>query len=892
MKNKKIFLLCLMLFTCKVAAQWTTIGPDGGTIQNIFTNGLITVATTSGGVYYTTDNGNNWKACGDGLPGSYISSLIFVGDRIIAATYGGVYSTPIISGEWTPCNNGLTELSISSLISNGKYIYAGTQNKGVFRTSDNGANWIRLNDGLPDGPIKSLAYYGKSLFAANLSEGVFRLTNDGDEWTKVLTLRAASVAVNETKIFVVSESGALYTSTNNGDSWALNNKSNYINYIYSFGNNLFAFSNIGKSYFSDNNGENWNLIGGLNGMPISAFAKYNDNVFAATSRDGVYFSADNGSTWKPANNGIKGNDFHVLSYNNSRLFFGGNSGLYLSSDQGQSWKSIIANNTFNLGIIALTVNGDDFYVSAGNGFYVSNDNGKSWNKKNFNNSSDDLVTSLVNCGNNIFAATQSKGIYKSTDKGNSWIPVNKGLQYLMIGSLYSDGKNLFTGTGGSKFYISTDNGENWNSVDRNLPDLGGAVLSVSAIGNKIFAGSYKGICYSTNFGESWNRLYNNLSNKAVYTIKMIDSVLFAGTSAGIFLSIDEGITWSRINEGGNNYTRIVQALEYDGKFIYAGTWGNNVHKYSFLDLFGLSLSYPNGGENLVAGSKKTIYWNSRNIRNIRIEFSSDNGNNWQTIVSNIPANYGNYKLQIPNVSSEKCLIRVSSVERSVISSVSNVFKVNVLPTSVVFKVHMKYRFANLKNYPKVGVIGNRSPLLQNVPIWLQDEDKDLVYETELTFEPDFLYEIIQYKFVIENSNDLEVEGGVGDGDSSFRKIALHEGKNILSTVFYNNITTDIETNDSPKELSLSANYPNPFNPSTTIRYLIPVKKEPGVNSVVHILLTIYDSLGREISTLVNESKPPGSYSVVFNASHLPCGVYYYRLSWEGVRIVKKMVLLK
>ncbi|NUN71261.1 MAG: carboxypeptidase regulatory-like domain-containing protein, partial [Bacteroidetes bacterium] len=72
----------------------------------------------------------------------------------------------------------------------------------------------------------------------------------------------------------------------------------------------------------------------------------------------------------------------------------------------------------------------------------------------------------------------------------------------------------------------------------------------------------------------------------------------------------------------------------------------------------------------------------------------------------------------------------------------------------------------------------------------------------------------------------------------------------------------------PEQFMLEQNYPNPFNPSTEVRY--------QTSEVSHVLLTVYDVLGREVATLVNEVKPAGRYSVTFNAEKVSSGVYYYR----------------
>lgn len=89
---------------------------------------------------------------------------------------------------------------------------------------------------------------------------------------------------------------------------------------------------------------------------------------------------------------------------------------------------------------------------------------------------------------------------------------------------------------------------------------------------------------------------------------------------------------------------------------------------------------------------------------------------------------------------------------------------------------------------------------------------------------------------------------------------------------------------APKELVLEQNYPNPFNPSTTISYQLPATN--------HVTLKIYDELGKEVATLVNETKEAGSYSSQFNAITLPSGIYFMLLKYNGKQLVQKMVLMK
>jgi len=97
-------------------------------------------------------------------------------------------------------------------------------------------------------------------------------------------------------------------------------------------------------------------------------------------------------------------------------------------------------------------------------------------------------------------------------------------------------------------------------------------------------------------------------------------------------------------------------------------------------------------------------------------------------------------------------------------------------------------------------------------------------------------------------------------------------------------STDNNFSGSPVSFALEQNYPNPFNPATTIRYRIP--------SASVVKLQVFDILGREITTLVNEYKTAGEYSVRFNNPSLTSGVYYYRLTAEDYSAIGKMLLVR
>jgi hypothetical protein len=90
--------------------------------------------------------------------------------------------------------------------------------------------------------------------------------------------------------------------------------------------------------------------------------------------------------------------------------------------------------------------------------------------------------------------------------------------------------------------------------------------------------------------------------------------------------------------------------------------------------------------------------------------------------------------------------------------------------------------------------------------------------------------------------------------------------------------------DLPTDFGLEQNYPNPFNPATNIMYTVPGRE--------YINLTVYNILGEKIATLVDEEKAPGKYTVTFDGSRLPSGVYFYRVHAGRFNETREMVLVK
>lgn len=143
-------------------------------------------------------------------------------------------------------------------------------------------------------------------------------------------------------------------------------------------------------------------------------------------------------------------------------------------------------------------------------------------------------------------------------------------------------------------------------------------------------------------------------------------------------------------------------------------------------------------------------------------------------------------------------------------------------------------------------------------------------------------ESIAHTTQIEVPFRFDVEYNIGKTEADTIEFQISDNKSIYQTKQF------IIQYTAPTEYKLEQNYPNPFNPTTKIRYSI-----PNVGSGLALTeLKVFDILGNEVTTLVNEQKEAGYYEVEFNASQFASGVYIYRLQSGSFLSTKKMMVLK
>ncbi|MFA3784145.1 T9SS type A sorting domain-containing protein [Melioribacteraceae bacterium 4301-Me] len=574
-----LFVFTILIISFPVTAQWVqTDGPFfTANVQGLTISGSNLLCSTTDGIWQSSDNGNSWIFVDNG-PHTSTRTIVQVGTRLFAATTSGVFVSTDNGMSWTQSNSGLANLNVWTIVgtSNGD-IYAGTAGGGVFRSTNNGVNWAEVNTGLNSLLIYSLIVKEGILFAGagGANAGVYRSTNNGTSWTfaGVANHLVSSFAVLGTDIFA-GTNGGVFRSTDNGLTWTsvnANLTNGDVRCLAVSGLNLFAGTYGGGVFLSTNNGQNWvNVNSGLTSN-ITALFVNGTNIFAGGWGSGVYLSNDNGANWIRL-----GKKLDVLSLMplNTQAVLGtqlvtatwGN-GIHIFYEYSQGWSGGLSRlPTSYVRTLAVTSDTTIFAGTFGQGVFRSDYGLLSWTA--VNNGLGDLYTqSLTISGSNILVGTYSHGIYRSSDKGNTW--QYAGLTGNQVRALKTVGTIVFAGTVSNGIYRSTDNGNTWWQSNNGLDNKN--IWSFAVLGQYIFVATDNGVYRSSDNGVTWT--LSGLQKKIVLTLDVVDSTLFAGTygslGGSVFSSTDYGGTWVDISAGLT--TQNIRTFAHTNAYLYVGT---------------------------------------------------------------------------------------------------------------------------------------------------------------------------------------------------------------------------------------------------------------------------------------------------------------------------------
>ena len=678
----RFLLPALLLISNLTIAQWTWQHPlpQGNNLNDLYVfseNNMISVGDV-GTVLRTIDGGLSWQR----------NSLT-----------GNLYSIDFISS------------SIGFILGD----------SGIYKTVDNGINWNKfanvvgteiqmVNENI--GYITQIREGGTPWDYAN----VLKTTNCGITWiSKYQDYNDwYSVYFLNENLGWCSGSQGLLKTTNGGNTWILSSAIQEIHDVYFLNENLGWATSYNYVYKTTNGGDSWQNISYWYGGGKSKIYFMNEMLgwVIDDQSEYVYRTTDGGINWSDKINEYSGqglNSFKFIDANNG--FAIGSKGKILKINNG-GVTQLRLDQTKAFWINKIKIIDDNFGLAVGDKILKTTNGGNNWEISQPSGSYSFNDIEIIN--QNIAYAVGYSRNFKTIDGGSTWFDINTGLSSYSstydvefinenIGWWVGDYGSIFkTTNGGNSYTIQKQSGtyEEWvSSIDMLDENIGYSL-------DNYFVDNVIRILKTTNGGSSWINIFESSdispseSNKIIFKNNELGYVI-----GDVFtkFTTDGGYTWNNlmqlswardiafINEqvgyavtthpalgssgnlykttdGGNNWTD--NGVVYGGKinsvnFINENIgWiagGNAIIKIGIIQPNNLDLVKPDGDENWQVGGTYDIAWNSTNVSNVKIDYTTDSGVSWLPVIAWTPSD-GSYSWTIPNTPSTQSKVRITDVD--------------------------------------------------------------------------------------------------------------------------------------------------------------------------------------------------------------------------------------
>ncbi|GAB7026931.1 choice-of-anchor D domain-containing protein [Geotalea toluenoxydans] len=452
-------------------------------------------------------------------------------------------------------------------------LYAGTQNGGVFKSSDGGAHWVAVNNGLGNPTVFALAVdpaAPANLYAATYGNGIYKSLDAGSSWSRLAASPASvySLAVDpadSSTLYAGTDGGGVYKSTDGGATWNAANAGiptaqvNALVVDPRLTTTVYAATANGI-FRSPDGGANWSLVADTGWTRDIAISSVTPATLYAATGAGIFRSND-GATWTSA--GLSGISVYALAINPAdpaKVFAGTTAGIFGSADSGANW-TLVANGLTNANVQTIifdpsdTTNSSLFAGTWGGGVFKTSNSGNDWQSANqgLGNTFVQAVVTDPSAPATVYAGSID-GIHISTDGGATWLSSSSGLgngdvEALLVNPMSPT--QLYAGTWGGGVYKSVDGGASWMAANTGMSSaLVHAVAMDAANPQVVYAGTNSGIFISSG-GSAWNLCSNGIpADTEVWSVlTAANSVVYAGTGTGFYRSSNGGIEWTQSNTG-------------------------------------------------------------------------------------------------------------------------------------------------------------------------------------------------------------------------------------------------------------------------------------------------------------------------------------------------------
>ena len=654
------------------------------------------------GILKSTDGGVSWNQTGLTWTFPEITAVqkIIINPQnrsvIFAATSEGVFKSQDGGTTWiqTPTPVMAMDVIMSPADTSTLFSAHGNLNSspvpGVYKTTNSGYTWTRLSGGLPT------VNFGRTSLSISSSAPYTIYAGIADA--------------------VTSQTLGLYKSTDNGNTWSLINTQNYVGSQGWYDNVIAVHPQSPDTIYCAGLNIHKSIDGGINLPEISGGAVHVDHhaiVFHPSNPRIVYFGTDGGvykttnggNSFIDCNNGFITTQFYpgfANSFTDTSISIGGlqdNGTLKFSGSL--NWTQIFgadggwcAIDPTNPNILYFEYQWLNMYKSTNGGitsFRITDGLPTGSSNTNF------IPPFVLSPSNPQILYAGSNNVYKSTSGGSIWFPSNgettlNGTNIACIAVSYTSHDSLIAGTGTGalgatpkfEIFTSVNGGLSWinvtyrlNGTD-SLPNRYPTDIEFNPNNSKIAYLTYSGygtshVFMTQNFGLSWIDISGNLPDiphQAVVVDPEATENIYVGTDLGVFHSSTGGSIWEDYNSGIPPAMVLDLTISRNNGKIRASTFGNGIYERPLFRIPALTLLIPDGGEVWAGGFPETIVWSQKFLNSVRIEFSTDNGLNWNLIADSIPAKNGSYIWDLPLISTSEAKVKISNTNSPSLSDSS------------------------------------------------------------------------------------------------------------------------------------------------------------------------------------------------------------------------------
>jgi len=686
-------------------------------------------------------------------------------------------------------------------------------------------------------------------------------------------INAVSI-ISPDKVIVAGDAGTILESSmsnNSASNWifrqsvlSVDHSIKSVKFIDSQNGIIAGGSDIaggsGFILYSSNGGIDWINSYNANGILYKIFI-FDPTLQFAVGNNYFLKSQNKGVTWInipiPAGMYIRGIHFInsttgiVAGYRTISapppIYYYTQSLLLRTTTGGNSWIIDSLGNGFQLNDMIFVNNNKGFIVSSSNKLFKTTNSGINWINETLNENN---VTS-IECldTNRIFLTSVSGKVIRTTNGGTNWLYQNISNLSLNGISLDSNGVGYATGEKGN-IYKTINYGSNWVSVTTgSLPLYDshifyGIYFIDENTGTAVGTTSNGCIYHTTNGGINWvMQVDNNCPTSQMRDVFFTNVLTGFIVGSGIQKTTNAGINWFYVDNVTPGLQKVYFTNDQTGftlggpRILKTTNSGNNwIFKFQSMGMFLHDIDFS--GDKAFAVGESTI-----------VLFSSDQGETWTVKNTGLTGNLYFNGVSMINDST----VIIADKNGKLIKSTNSGSNWRTVFSNSIHVLNSIY-FSDANN----GIVAcNKGVILKTTNAgenWI----------------------------VVQTNCKSDLLKCSKRGENNF--VAAGKDLSIISTSQAGVIGIQTASTEIPGYFILKQNYPNPFNPQTKIKFDVP--------KASFTKLIIYDLLGREVATLVNEELRPGTYEADWDASSFSSGVYFYKIVSGEFTETKKMVLMK